>query len=484
MKTAPLWFIKNGQVVHFDHVPPDRSLLDLLREDLSCKGTKEGCAQGDCGACAVVVSRRQGSDISFHAINSCIRFAHSVQGQALFTVEGLRQANGSLHPCQQAMVDQHGSQCGFCTPGFIMSLFAMYERHLPQGRPITRDTAVHELSGNLCRCTGYRPIFDAAQTMADYPPAFVDRKALNAQLNAAEKEFASLGVGRLSDAQAAQFYFQPRRMHDLLTALENHPSALMVAGGTDVGLWVTKQHLKAEKIIDVSQVQECLEIRETESAVEIGAAVPLSQAFAVLDSKLPGNTDFFMRYGGLLVRESATLGGNLANGSPIGDSMPLLIALGGQLVLESSKGTRQLPVDAFYTGYRQSLLEKGEVIRSVVIPVTGQSFFRVLKLSKRQDDDISLVCLALGITLENSHVTKIRIGVGGVAATPARAARTEAFLIGKPWSQATVTNAAAILESEFSPISDMRGSAEYRKKSLVGLLQRFWLESQEHAEVA
>lgn len=482
MKTAPLWFIRNGEIVHFDHVPPDRTLLDLLREDLSSKGTKEGCAQGDCGACAVVVTRMQGSEISFHAINSCIRFAHSVQGQAVFTVEGLRKADGSLHPCQQAMVDHHGSQCGFCTPGFIMSLFAMYERHMPKGSAITRETALHELSGNLCRCTGYRPIFDAAQAMAGYPSALIDREALKAQLeNAAEK---ACGSDRVPDAQTGCFYFQPHRMQDLLAGLENHPDALIVAGGTDVGLWVTKQHLKSQKIIDVSRVQECLQMSDVQDSIEIGAAVPLSQAFDFLDAKFPGNTDFFQRYGGLLVRESATLGGNLANGSPIGDSMPLLIALGGELVLESGKGMRRLSVDSFYTGYRQSRLEKGEVIRSVSIPLHAHSFFRALKLSKRQDDDISIACLAIGISLENNHVKDVRIGVGGMAATPARAVQTEAVLKGKPWSQATINEACGILEAEFSPISDMRGSADYRKKAIAGLLQRFWLESQEQAEVA
>ena len=477
MKTAPLWFIRNGEVVHFDHVAPDRTLLDLLREDLGSKGTKEGCAQGDCGACAVVVSRRQGNEISFHAINSCIRFAHSVQGQAVFTVEGLRKADGTLHPCQQAMVDQHGSQCGFCTPGFIMSLFAMYERHVANGMPITRETALHELSGNLCRCTGYRPIFDAAQTMTNYPPALIDREALKAQLDDAEKKFS-----KASTVESA--YLQPDNLQSLLKALAAHPDALIVAGGTDVGLWVTKQHLKSDQIIDVSHVQELLQIHENNEAIEIGAAVPLSQAFAVLDSKFPGNSDFFERYGGLLVRESATLGGNLANGSPIGDSMPLLIALGGEVTLESSKGARRIAVDSFYTGYRQSKLEQGEVIRSVSIPLNTHSFFRALKLSKRHDDDISIVCLVLGIRLHNGLVQDIRIGVGGMAATPMRAAHTEAALRGKPWNQAAVHAAAQVLENEFSPISDMRGSADYRKKAIAGLLQRFWLESQQQHEAA
>jgi len=430
------------------------------------------------------VSCRRGNEISFHAINSCIRFAHSVQGQAIFTVEGLRKADGGLHPCQQAMVDQHGSQCGFCTPGFIMSLFAMYERHVSNGTPITRETASHELSGNLCRCTGYRPILDAAQSMADYPSAFVDRKALKAQLENAGRKFAPGGVDRVPDSQADAFYFQPHHINDLLGALANHPDRLIVAGGTDVGLWVTKQHLKSRKIIDISQVQEFLQISETPESIEIGAAVPLSKAFAVLNSKFPGNTDFFERYGGLLVRESATLGGNLANGSPIGDSMPLLIALGGEVILESSNGARRIAVDSFYTGYRQSRLEKGEVIRSVSIPLNGHSFFRVLKLSKRQDDDISIACLAIGVSLENNYVKAVRIGVGGMAATPCRAVRTEATLKGKPWSQVTATEVVQVLESEFSPISDMRGSADYRRKAIAGLLQRFWLESQEQSEAA
>lgn len=479
MKTAPLWFILNGEARHFDHVAPDRTLLDLLREDLGLKGTKEGCAQGDCGACAVVVSREHADDLSFHAINSCIRFAHSVQGQAVFTVEGLHKPDGTLHPAQQAMVDHHGSQCGFCTPGFIMSLFAMYERHVPAGSSIDRETAVHELSGNLCRCTGYRPIFDAAQAMTTYPPAQIDRGTLKRQLDDNRRAALPKQEQDLPDPQATEFYFHPSRISELTSAIAQHPDSLIVAGGTDVGLWVTKQRLTASKIIDVSRVQELLDITETEQSIDIGAAVPLSAAFPLLDSRLPGNSDFFLRYGGLLVRESATLGGNLANGSPIGDSMPLLIALGADVLIESKGGSRRLPVDSFYTGYKQSLLEKGEIIRGVSIPLQQHDFFRVFKLSKRQDDDISILCLAIGISLKKNVVAQARIGVGGVAATPVRANKTEAALIGKPWNHDTVSDAAKVLESEFSPISDMRASADYRKKSIVGLLQRFWLQSQE-----
>jgi xanthine dehydrogenase small subunit len=474
MKTAPLWFIKNGKVVHIDHVAPDRTLLDLLREDLGHKGTKEGCAQGDCGACAVVISRTNGNDISLHAINSCIRFAHSIHGLALFTVEDLQQPNGDLHPCQQAMVDQHGSQCGFCTPGFVMSMFAMYERYVPSGQAITRHTAQHELSGNLCRCTGYRPIFDAASAMANYPKALIDRQQLKDTIDKARQEFPS----GLPGPQDHTFYAHPEKLDTLLAIVDQHPDAQLVAGGTDVGLWVTKQHRTMNKIIDLSRVKELLAINKSNGALVLGAAAPLSQAFTELDQQFPGNTEFFQRYAGLLVRESATLGGNIANGSPIGDSMPLLIALGANVILRSINGERQLPVEDFYLGYRQTVLAPNEVIQGVSVPITTPPFLRAYKLSKRQDDDISIACLVIAMRVENDRISHVRIGVGGMAAVPKRAVRTEAFLLDQIWQKETMDQAAEILQAEFEPISDMRASSDYRKKAMASLIKRFWLEYQ------
>ncbi len=470
-----LTFLRRGQAVTLHDVAPDRTLLEVLREDLHCTGTKEGCGEGDCGACTVVLGEAVNGQLEYKAINSCIRLAHSVDGLAVWTVEDLANDNGELHPAQEAMVQCHGSQCGFCTPGFVMSLFGMYQ-NTGGGQGIDRAQAQADLSGNLCRCTGYRPILDAAQQMGALPlPAGcgVNEAATVAALQA------------LPQHPADSAYMRPTALAELLQQRAAHPQAQVVAGCTDVGLWVTKMHKRFDRVLDVTAVHELRQVEQYPHHIAIGAAVTLTDAYAALVEERPQLQTFAQRFAGLPVRNSGTLGGNVANGSPIGDSMPMLIALGASVVLmrwdakRRSIAHRELRLEDLYTGYRTNVMRPDELLAWIKVPrpTAGESF-KAYKISKRFDDDISAVCLAIRTTVKDDVVQDVSIGAGGVAATPARARQTEAALRGQTWSTATVKAGIAALRAEFQPISDMRASAAYRQTVLGNLLQRYWLESQ------
>ncbi|RYX93565.1 MAG: xanthine dehydrogenase small subunit [Comamonadaceae bacterium] len=483
-------FLRRGEVVSLVNVPPTRTLLEVLREDLACTGTKEGCGEGDCGACTVVLAEpdvENGDSLRFRAINSCIRLAHSIDGMALWTVEDIaedpmiaRAARPDaekappLHPAQEAMVQCHGSQCGFCTPGFVMSLFGMYQNRTCQGETITREIAQQDLSGNLCRCTGYRPILDAAQAMGDLPAARLDARGLLEKL----RELQPPDPARPTGA-----YLSPTTLPALLQARAAHPAAQIVAGCTDVGLWVTKLHMQFAEVLDVTKVRELRRVESYPHHLAIGAAVTLDDAYAALVKDRPQLQNFAARFAGLPVRNSGTLGGNVANGSPIGDSMPLLIALGASIVLMSVRDgqpvSREMPLEALYTGYRKNVMAPDEVLAWIKVPTaTPDEQTSVYKISKRYDDDISAVCMAIRLCIYGGIVTTASVGCGGVAATPVRAKLTEKALAGQPWTLETVQKAIATLRAEFSPISDMRASAAYRSQVLGNLLQRYWLESQ------
>jgi xanthine dehydrogenase small subunit len=490
---APLTFIRRGQPVTLRNVPPERTLLELLREDLNLCATKEGCGEGDCGACTVVLAEAHNGQLRYRAVNSCIRLAHSVAGMAVFTAEDLAAPTGELHPAQAALVQCHGSQCGFCTPGFVMSLFGMYQN--AAGESISREQAQVDLSGNLCRCTGYRPILDAAQTMQQLPlpPSCAPNEAAT---------LAALQTLAPPNEATDSAYLRPRTLAQLLQHRARYPQAQVVAGCTDVGLWVTKQHRRFDRVLDVTGTQALQHIHtvsdndsDTDTDTEylhIGAAVSLTDAFAALVQHWPEIRSFSQRFAGLPVRNAGTLGGNVANGSPIGDSMPLLIALGARVVLMRWQATpeggetaqRELPLEDLYTGYRTNVMQPDELLCFINVPKPGRpEFMRVYKISKRFDDDISAVCLAIHIRLQNGTVQQVSIGAGGVAATPVRARQTEAALQGQPWNADTVRAAMATLRAEFQPISDMRASASYRRTVLGNLLQRFWLESQGHTAI-
>jgi xanthine dehydrogenase small subunit len=498
-----LMFLHREARVSLPNVPPDRTLLQVLREDLRLTATKEGCGEGDCGACTVVLGEVVDGRLQYRAINSCIRLAHSVSGMAVWTAQDIGERKLAsalvrlgdvgaipespstasalpdgprLHPVQQAMVQCHGSQCGFCTPGFVMSLFAMYQ-NCPGGRPASREQAQADLSGNLCRCTGYRPILEAADTMGSLPlPAACS-------VNEADtvKALKAMRPG------TGQGYLRPTSLAALLRARAQHPKAQVVAGCTDVGLWVTKQHRRFERVLDVTAARELRRVETYPHHIAIGAAVPLSEAFAALVKERPQLLAFSRRFAGLPVRNSGTLGGNVANGSPIGDSMPLLIALGASVVLMRWKKSRnggdiahrELPLEDLYTGYRTHVMRPDELLAWIKVPrPTGHSMEKVYKISKRFDDDISAVCLAIQMTIKGGVVQQVSIGAGGVAPMPVRARKTEASLRGQAWNADTVMAAQTALRAEFQPISDMRASAHYRQTVMGNLLHRFWLESQ------
>jgi xanthine dehydrogenase small subunit len=507
MPTKPLRFVRRGEIVTLPDVDPNRTLLEVLREDLHSCGTKEGCGEGDCGACTVVVAEADeggdGRELKYSAINSCIRLAHSIDGMALWTVEDIALEDGDpaagppqggdgplggqrpaqaverggqrLHPAQQAMVDCHGSQCGFCTPGFVMSLFGQYQNKTCKGQAISRADAQAALSGNLCRCTGYRPILDAAEAMQMLPLTHIDESHVLSNI----ERLTHVPQGLEPDLA----YMRPGNLAQLLAQRAAHPDAQLVAGCTDVGLWVTKMHMQFDKVLDVTRVAELRRVDDHLDHIAIGAAVTLNDAFAALVADRPQLAEFAHRFAGLPVRNSGTLGGNVANGSPIGDSMPLLIALGAQLVLMRQSGEtiaqRELPLENLYTGYRKNVMAADEVLASIKVPkAAAAEFSRVYKISKRFEDDISAVCLAINLHIADGIVHSASIGAGGVAATPVRARKTEAALRGQPWTQATIQQAMQTLRDEFTPISDMRATAAYRSTVLGNLLQRFWLESQ------
>jgi xanthine dehydrogenase small subunit len=463
-------------------VDPTRTVLQFLREDLGRTGTKEGCAEGDCGACTVVVAEltREGDDVTVRAINSCIQFLPTLDGKELITVESLARED-SLHPVQQAMVDHHGSQCGFCTPGFVMSLFALYKT---QPRPSRREID-DALAGNLCRCTGYRPIIAAAEAMYD---SETDQDWLRQPAaqgrgfkRPAKRIEALRGLRRdagLQITSAGGTFFAPVSGDELAGLLANHPEATMLAGGTDIGLWVTKQHRELDTVIYTGRVAELQECKVTASHIEIGAAVTLADAMQTIVANYPGLDELFRRFASPPIRNAGTLGGNIANGSPIGDSMPALMVLGTSLVLRRGRSRREAPLETFYLDYQETDLRAAEFIETIRIPLLGDDVIvGSHKLSKRFDQDISAVCNAYRLELDGETVSEFRMACGGMAAIVRRAENCEALIRGKPWNEETIDAGCKALARDFEPISDMRATAGYRLRAAQNLLRRFYHES-------
>ena len=459
-------FILDGEVVSIANVEPTRSVLQYLREDLNRTGSKEGCAEGDCGACTVVIAEAVNSRVEYRAVNACIQFLPTLDGKALFTVESLKNADGSLHPVQQSMVDYHGSQCGFCTPGFVMSLFAMYK----SDANINRETLDDVLSGNLCRCTGYKPIIEAGMRMHDYPEVSDNEQQLLEQLqslNNDEDLHLDSGTGE---------YHAPASLSALADLYQQKPDATILAGGTDVGLWVTKQLRELAEVIYLGNVPELQKIQQSDKGFEIGAAVSLEDAFVALVPSFLELGELFRRFSSMPVRNAGTLVGNIANGSPIGDSMPALICIGARVKLRLGSQTRDLALQDLYIDYQKNAMQPGEFVESVFIPTRDASLnLRSYKLSKRFDQDISAVCAAFSIRLDGETITEVAIAFGGMAAIPKRAGQTEIFLTGKDWNEKTVQQGMALLKQEFQPMSDMRASAAYRSQTSCNLLYRFYL---------
>jgi xanthine dehydrogenase small subunit len=470
-------FYHQGAIRTIESGAPTRTVLQHLREDLHCTGTKEGCAEGDCGACTVVIGELRNDQLAFTTVNACIRFMPTLDGKALFTVEDVTPRGAALHPVQQAMVECHGSQCGFCTPGFVMSLWGLYLNHEDASAPPQRRQIDAALSGNLCRCTGYRPIIDAARRMFELPPVTLDPGPIAAALRSLQRDRALCyrHEGRRFDA--------PRSLDEALSMRADRPDACLLAGSTDIGLWVTKQMRDPGDILYLGDVAELKAVTQSGRQLEIGAGVSLEDAYRALSELYPAElADMWQRFASLPVRNAGTLGGNVANGSPIGDSMPWLIALGADVVLRSRTGERVLPLEDFYLGYQKKDLCPDELVAAIRVPLPQDGLrFRTYKLAKRYDQDISAVCAAFSITLEGDRIATCRIAFGGMAATPKRALRAEAAMLGQPWDESTLEAAAAMLEQDFSPLTDMRASAAYRMTAAKNLLRRFWFESRADA---
>jgi xanthine dehydrogenase small subunit len=445
---ATLDFLLNGARVTLDAERPTRTLLTWLRESRGLAGTKEGCAEGDCGACTVVLADLDATGkLRYQPVNSCILCIGVLEGKEVITVEALKKG-AALHPVQQAMVDCHGSQCGFCTPGFVMALYARYKSGTP------RDLG-DAIAGNLCRCTGYRPIVDAgkrAQELAEAPTDQAEDQARAKRIAGMPKETTRIGG-----------FFSPLTLKEFAAHLAANPEATILAGGTDAGLWITKEHRDLDEVAYIGRVAELKEKTETETTLEIGAAVTYAEAYEALARIHPDIGELLRRLGAVQVRAAGTLAGNIANASPIGDSMPVLLALDAMLILQKGETLRQARLARFYTGYRQSVLVPGEFIRAIRVPkLAPGARFAAYKLSKRFDQDISAVCAAFHV-----EGSKARFGFGGMAATPARARKAEeAYAKG-------IEAACTALVSDFSPISDQRASAWYRLRAAQALLRKF-----------
>ena len=471
--SGKLSFLLNGELVELDPVSPTLTILDFLRKDRGLCGTKEGCAEGDCGACTVTIGELQGSKMSYQAVNSCISFVCSLHGKHLITVEGIKQGD-KLHPLQQCMVSAHGSQCGFCTPGFVMSLYTLCYQEEPK---FNRQQMNDLLAGNLCRCTGYRPIVSAAKK-------FLKRKNLSRYAYSDQSVAAQLKKQHFKKSHSFILddatYHSPTTTDELANLLRDYPDATLVAGGTDVGLWVTKQHQKLDQIISLERIDALKIVRIGKDMISFGAGVNLNSAQHALAPDYPDLGELIRRFGSEQIRNRATVAGNIANGSPIGDLAPALMVLDAKLTLRVGTYRRYLKLEEFFIDYGKQDLKTSEFIESIQIPrVFKDSRFSVYKISKRFDQDISAVCGAFNLQVDYDGIVRdIRIAFGGMAGIPKRASKLERALMDEPWNLQTINKVLPLMEKDFQPITDCRGSSEYRLLAAKNLLKRFFLETQ------
>jgi xanthine dehydrogenase small subunit len=466
-------FLLGDELKEIRNIDPTMTVLDWLRLSERKTGTKEGCAEGDCGACTVVIGRLNGDAILYEAINACIRFLATLDGCQVLTVEHLKTADGELHPVQQAMVDCHGSQCGFCTPGFVMSMFALYHND-PSPTPAGIDDA---LAGNLCRCTGYTPIAAASQRMYELADPASDRFA-HARTAIAEGLKALKDDETLRVGEGNRVFYAPATLDAFANLLAENPDARIVSGATDVGLWVTKFQRVLDTVIYTGRIHGYRDITDTGDTLEIGAGATYTDIQAPISALYPDFGELIRRIGALQVRNVGTIGGNIANGSPIGDSPPALIAIGATLVLRSASGRRSMPIEEFFIDYGKQDRRPDEFVEKVILPKPApDARFRAYKITKRFDQDISAVCAAFSIRLDGGTVTEARIAFGGMAATPKRSPLAEQALIGRPWSEATVRDAMAALRNDFTPLTDWRASSGYRMTVAANLLMKMYVET-------
>jgi len=470
----PVRFILNGEPHEESAVSPSMTVLDYLRERRGLTGTKEGCAEGDCGACTIVMASARDGRLDYEAANACLMLVPQMDGKEIITIEGLAEQDGTLHAVQQALIEAHGSQCGFCTPGIVMALFAFHHGDDP-----VESGKIHDaLAGNLCRCTGYRPIVDAALTL-DHSPA--DRFAREAA-----KRIVSIRGLALADSYEfdGETFHAPRSMDELLRLRAAYPNAYLLGGGTDLGILASKDRKRLDRVIWTGRVAELARIERTDSHITIGTAVTYAAALPLFDELYPSFAHLIRRIGSRQIRNLGTLGGNVCNASPIGDTPPLFLVLEADFIARSQRGSREIPANEFFVDYRKTALAEDEILEAIRIPMPQpDTIYKAHKISKRFDQDISAVVGAFAITIRDGTVEKARIAFGGMAAIPARAYGSESFMEGAPWELAIAVGGGAMLDTDFSPITDFRANADYRSRVAAHLFVRVYTESADPAVI-
>ena len=467
MTSSIVKFIYKNKIVEINNPDSNETILNYVRTKLKKTGTKEGCAEGGCGACTVVLGELIENNITYKAINSCIAFVPSLEGKQLILVEDLISKD-ELHPVQKAMVNYHGSQCGFCTPGFVMSLFAMYKNYSSYKEDIIKDS----IQGNLCRCTGYRPIIDAAKSLnkENKFDHFSKNKKITLSLL---RKIKQRNITIINDNKK---YFAPKSVDELKKILRQEPNSKLLSGGTDVSLIVTKERKDLNSLIYMNSINELNYIKENNSYIEVGATTPLINFESFITKYFPDFSQILKRYGSVQIRNVCTIAGNIATASPIGDTLPLLLALDSQIVIKDKNKTQILPLNGFFISYRKTKLKKGQFIHSIRIPLLKKNIFKAYKISKRIDDDISSVCASFNIEINNNKIKKIKVAYGGMSNIPKRAVNCEKILLNSFLSNKTINKAKKFLEKDFKPITDARASNKYRMEVAKNLLEKCFLE--------
>ena len=468
MSSNIIKFVYQNRIVEIKNPDPNETLLNYVRTKLKKTGTKEGCAEGGCGACTIVLGELKDDKINYSSINSCIMFLPTLHGKQLILVEDLVSKDGSLHPVQQAMVNYHGSQCGFCTPGFVMSLFSMFKNYPRFNENLIKDT----ISGNLCRCTGYQPIIKAAKSLNNKNKTDQFTKSKNDIMKLLKK----INNESIIIYKKNKKYFAPRYVQELKKILKKNINSHLLSGGTDLSLVVTKERKDIDSIIYMNSISELNYIKNNNKYIEVGASTPLSEFENYIEKYYSDFTSVLKRYGSVQIRNTATIAGNIATASPIGDTLPLLLSLDAKVVLKSIKKIKIIPLSSFFIDYRKTRLKAGQFIDSIRIPLFPKNIFKAYKISKRFDDDISSVCASFNVQLINKKIKNIRIAYGGMASIPKRAKYCEKILLNSHINEQVINKAKKALEQDFRPISDVRASAKYRLIVAKNLLHKCFLE--------
>ena len=461
-------FVHCNQIIEVKNPDPNETLLNYIRTNLKKTGTKEGCAEGGCGACTIVLGELKNNNVNYSAVNSCITFLPTIAGKQLILVEDLISKDNSLHPVQKAMVNYHGSQCGFCTPGFVMSLFSMFKNHSRFNDNIIKDS----IAGNLCRCTGYQPIIKAAKSLNNKNK--IDHFTKNKQ--SVITLLKKINNETIAIYKKDKKYFAPRYVQELKKILKENINSHLLSGGTDLSLLVTKERKDINSIVYMNSIDELNYIKNNNKYIEVGASTPLIELESYIKKYYPDFTKILKRYGSPQIRNVATVAGNIATASPIGDCLPLLLSLNAQVVLQDFKKTKIFFLDDFFISYRKTKLKKEQFIHSIRIPLPKDNTFKAYKVSKRFDDDISSVCAAFNLEIVRNKVRSVRIAYGGMAAIPKRAIYCEKILSNSLVTDEIIDKAKKALEKDFKPISDMRASRLYRMEVAKNLLEKFCAE--------